>query len=983
MESASSSSNQVKETLAQIRQAFFGKQLPQLFEASLELSKKIRQDPNLKRPEAKEVLKTLGTKTSQGQFLFELNIKRLQEAIDHKDSNQARASFELMIDLGFADEDRFKDEYLKNYKLYQEFLDRHAGQASKPKKGRNRISMGFSRLAQAGLLGLYLTTLTGEIKPTQAFNSPDNSKPVVTTSSDSPWISYQPTQEARSAATATVSPTKPTPEASPTPEKVDSFQEVMKPFIQEAMKRRAERADKDPEYSKRVDKELNSHRINFVIYGYGETLENPPENPNLEKGLMGSQSIFSYNLLTQSFDIISLTHDIRAPENEKYLKDHGKDPIPTKIDGAYHIGGFPLQALAIEDATGFSIDFQMAIHDQFIKEMVDKVFGNIKVDVPFDIDTYPFYQDGIRYGAGHFNKGVQGMDGMEAMQFLKAWSKSHSPDKERNVRKHIFLKALLKEIFANKTNLSVLWKGYNLLRDGQKDKKLDADFDPLKLLLKPSTILNIKTKPGEEPFKIKKTLYLVDPYSGGPENGVNWITRSKSPQIQKDLKAGMVKDPTFVVPVGENVNPYAKDLVKDYWGSSRGLIKQEFSDSATQTFSQSSNSLSAVQPTPEATPMPEKINLSQELLKPFIEEAKKRRAERATKDPEYERRVDRELNENRINILIYTYWEEHGNTYDDVRGAPTILSYNLTTNTIESVSLSRDIRVPEIEQSKTKDSIKFMGDVYRRGGFELLRKITERATGLSIDYELKLKDVTIKKAIDQITGPVTIDVPKDHDTGPFRFDGKDYPGELINKGIQEMDSTQAIQFILAEDKNPDGKQDERSYRKNMLMNAINQTLKERLIHSSLIERVNLLNQISMFLKQEFDNKEVEADFDTNLIWVSLKGGISYIGRYTASLFSNQKAEFSLPEQDNKRQFVIHDQHFGDGGVIRLHNIIDKQSADPAYKPIMDDMRNGVIPGSKIYALIPDNGNPYAQDLISGYWDGIRKRVKSLFMGKAS
>src|SRR5438046_2684753 len=42
-----------------------------------------------------------------------------------------------------------------------------------------------------------------------------------------------------------------------------------------------------------------------------------------------------------------------------------------------------------------------------------------------------------------------------------------------------------------------------------------------------------------------------------------------------------------------------------------------------------------------------------ELLKPLIEEARRRRAERAEADPNYYRRVDKELNEDRLNILLF------------------------------------------------------------------------------------------------------------------------------------------------------------------------------------------------------------------------------------------------------------------------------------------------------------------------------------------
>src|SRR5574341_1156220 len=48
------------------------------------------------------------------------------------------------------------------------------------------------------------------------------------------------------------------------------FETLIKPLANEAQKRREDRAKKEPEYAKRVDKELNEGRINFLLYGYGE-----------------------------------------------------------------------------------------------------------------------------------------------------------------------------------------------------------------------------------------------------------------------------------------------------------------------------------------------------------------------------------------------------------------------------------------------------------------------------------------------------------------------------------------------------------------------------------------------------------------------------------------------------------------------------------------------------------------------------------------
>lgn len=489
----------------------------------------------------------------------------LDDLADRYDKLRARAR----LDAG--------DQTLDHPALVAFFLKEETAQKEKERnshQGNYSLSRrGFARMALGlGAVALVASRDTGRAKSTATVGEPARV--------DAP----------RTKAAPTASPTAipPVKEATKTPEKTNILDEFLKPFVEEAMRRRAERAKNDPEYARRVDQELNAERVNFLLYGYGDTLENPPENPNLERGEMGSHSIFSYNLKTKKFDIVSLTHDIRAPEIEKYLQKHGQEATPTKLNGAFGIGGFPLQAEAIENATGFAVDFQMVMPDTFIKDLTDSAFGTVDVDVPFSIDLYPFYHEGKLYPEGHLAEGKQKMDGIKAMQFLKAWSKTHRPEHERNIRKHIFIKSLIKEAKANKTNIGFLLKSFGFLRDQEAKQTVKVDFDLGKLLLSPQTLFGLATKAigqsdDEEMFQTNKTMYLVDPYSGGPEDGVIWVTRSESPQIKDELARGIVNDPTMVVPHTENANPYSDDLITDYWSSVRKLVKEKLSPSLVTT----------------------------------------------------------------------------------------------------------------------------------------------------------------------------------------------------------------------------------------------------------------------------------------------------------------------------------------------------------------------------------------------------------------
>src|SRR5207237_404498 len=114
------------------------------------------------------------------------------------------------------------------------------------------------------------------------------------------------------------------------------FERVLHPLLLEAKRHRQANASADPTYWTRLDPRLNSTRLNFLLFGYGET----HEPPLTERAFIGSLTIFSYDYGTRQIDLVSLTHDIRAPEAERFLEQQGQGQVgPIKIDRAYGMGG--------------------------------------------------------------------------------------------------------------------------------------------------------------------------------------------------------------------------------------------------------------------------------------------------------------------------------------------------------------------------------------------------------------------------------------------------------------------------------------------------------------------------------------------------------------------------------------------------------------------------------------------------------------------
>jgi anionic cell wall polymer biosynthesis LytR-Cps2A-Psr (LCP) family protein len=220
------------------------------------------------------------------------------------------------------------------------------------------------------------------------------------------------------------------------------------------------------------------------------------------------------------------------------------------------------------------------------------------------------------------------------------------------------------------------------------------------------------------------------------------------------------------------------------------------------------------------------------------------RAARKAADPEYSKRINEQLTQNRVNFLVFGYGEEHGETYADFGGSISIVSYDLITGKKTSISLSRDIRTPELETiitrangEKQSQGPVTLREAFKRKGFEGMREIAEKATGLSVDYQIVMKDTVLQDYLTQISGPIEIEIDKNRVSNSYRIGGKEYPsGFVFSAGKQVLSPEDAIRYVIAEDLNPNGRVDERAYRKTPLM--------EGMINSTKNNIVNDYNRIS-------------------------------------------------------------------------------------------------------------------------------------------
>ena len=374
---------------------------------------------------------------------------------------------------------------------------------------------------------------------------------------------------------------QPTPMPSPTrvAGSDTQFERVLRPLLLEAKRHRKANAAEDPAYWSRLDPSLNATRLNFLLFGYGET----HEPPLTERAFIGSLTIFSYDYYTRQIDLVSLTHDIRAPEIERYLYEQTHQPVgPIKIDRAYNSGGFDLMRRTIEDATGLAIDYQLAFKESAIASATDKVFGGLDVDVPLGFKVNGFYLDGEKYPAGQFQQGLQRLNGVQVIQFIKTVPVEAKYDAalEHNARKHLVFRSLMNAMSEHTGDVAFLGRAALFFSGQVARDSIAYDFD-LRGLLTDNlrTMMADFTRPeasNKDVPSVNRTLYVVDPASG--DGGVQWVQANArdNPITKQDIAFQRYGELAIEVPY--HGDPYATNLADQYWTDVRHLIAKRLAD---------------------------------------------------------------------------------------------------------------------------------------------------------------------------------------------------------------------------------------------------------------------------------------------------------------------------------------------------------------------------------------------------------------------
>jgi len=368
------------------------------------------------------------------------------------------------------------------------------------------------------------------------------------------------------------------PTATPTAARaapISLFDTFLQPLFEATQQRRRQRQEAEgTAYGHRLDPTLNADRLNFLLYGYG--VSNEASGPDR----IGTHTILSYHLQAHKIDLISLTHDIRAPEIERYAAARGNLLKATKMHLAYQTGGFDLQRLVLEDATGLSVDFQLNMDDVFVKRFVETTCGRIQIDNPAEFTSQRFYLEGSWYEGKRFPKGWLTLDGFETLRYMKTLPESYNPRIERNVRKHLVLQALLHSIEGNYRNPLWLLKVAALLRSEARAGRLTADFAMDSLVLQSlATMANtirvqgLSSSTGHSLLpRVDRTLYVV--YIDNGDGGVRWVGVDAlfNPVTKAELAQGVYGEESVAVPYFADA--HQPDLITHYWPSVRNLVRR-------------------------------------------------------------------------------------------------------------------------------------------------------------------------------------------------------------------------------------------------------------------------------------------------------------------------------------------------------------------------------------------------------------------------
>lgn len=215
--------------------------------------------------------------------------------------------------------------------------------------------------------------------------------------------------------------------------------------------------------------------------------------------------------------------------------------------------------------------------------------------------------------------------------------------------------------------------------------------------------------------------------------------------------------------------------------------------------------------TPTA-PAAERSTLARFVLGGLIEkDARLNEKQRANEGVDYDRRVDRELNAGRLNIVIWGSGISHEPPYEKLQiASPLVISIDYVHNRIDLISITHDVWVPFIDRTlgvfgqpgsaQRLDQAILNKEAAARFGdkFSLSKRVLEDATGLAVNFQVHLDDSVIERFVNEVTErSLVIGVPVDMPLAAYYMgDGIHYPnGWVVPKGSTRLNASDVVGYI--------------------------------------------------------------------------------------------------------------------------------------------------------------------------------------------
>jgi LCP family protein required for cell wall assembly len=180
-----------------------------------------------------------------------------------------------------------------------------------------------------------------------------------------------------------------------------------------------------------------SPRINILFMGTNE-------------GLTDTFMVFSYNVDTNNFDLVSI------PRDTYYPRSNFSGAAYQKINSVYSTEGYRAAATAASKVLGgVPIHYYVVLEPEGVKRIVDAM-GGVYINVPFDMQ----YTDARQNLYIDLRAGPQMLNGDQVMQYLRYRSGYADGDLGRISAQQQFLKAVLSQS-AGLDYVRIGWTAYN------------------------------------------------------------------------------------------------------------------------------------------------------------------------------------------------------------------------------------------------------------------------------------------------------------------------------------------------------------------------------------------------------------------------------------------------------------------------------------------------------------------------------------------